>query len=412
MNIGAVEKRVVDAFAKDYAYTRADLVREVNMQRDYPLVQIDAAITRVLAGIGPPVLDMLGRRGTIVNIGEYYLFQPADLQDARISMYERRVPIPEKPVYIPLAAEKNVMDAPTEVKKLLSRIERQVGWTHREHDYQKLQLGDISRGVTMSREERQQWAEMQATVSEEEYEALGIYKEFYREIRTDLDWHKMLGNALVKPNRLNSVIDMTHDKVLHYICDRVLDLLSLDDKVAMFEHLITSHSTPFEASMLLAYSSRQYDVDGGTYMVLANPKDKKLVYYAVTDQGVTVATPVQRLATIEFIASRPQMPLAPAIGMMVPTKTGGDIVFKVRDTSKHRAQGHRCDQKGRRDAVRTLNAILGTERYVESELPKNAKELCIDEELLLRHYDSIAHNGQRWFLGLEEAIRTNLGRNR
>lgn len=412
MNIGAVEKRVVDAFSKEYAYTRADLVRDVNMQRDYPLVQIDAAITRVLAGIGPPVLDMLGRRGTIVNIGEYYLFQPADLQDARISMYERRVPIPKKPMYIPLAAEQKIMDAPTEVKKLLSRIERQIGWTRREHDYQKLQLGEISRGTAMSRKEREQWADLPATASEEEYEALGTYKEFYREIRTDLDWHKMLGNALAKPNRLNSVIDLTNHQVLRYTCDRVLDLLSLDDKVAMFEHLVISHTTPFEAGMLLAYSSRQYDVDGETYMVLANPKDKKLVYYAVTDQGLTVATPVQRLATMEFIANQPQTPLAPTIGMMVPTKTGGDVVFKVRDTSKPRAQGHRCDQKGRRDAVRTLNIILGTEKYIESELPKNAKELCVDEELLLRHYDRISHNGQRWFLGLEEAIRTNLGRNR
>ena len=412
MNIGAVEKRVVDAFTKEYAYTRADLVSEINMQRDYSLVQIDAALTRVLSGIGPPVIDMLGRRGTLVNIGEYYLFQPIDLQDARISMYERRVPIPNKPIYIPVSAEQKVQDAPTEVKKLLSKIERQIGWTEREHDYQKLQLGDIGRGVVMSEDGRKRWAELQATVSEEEYETLGVYKEFYREIRTDLDWHKMLGNALVKPDRLNSVIALTREQVLVYTCERVLDVITLDEKIALFGHLVASHSTPFEKGMLLAYTRRQYDVDGDIYMTLAEPKDKKLFYYVVTDQGIIPTTPVQRLAIIEHIAAQPLVPMAPIIGMMVSAKSDGDVVFKVRDTSKPRAQGHRCDQKGRRDAVRTLNTILGDERYAESELPKNAKELCVDEELLLRHYDRIAHNGQRWFLGIEEAIRTNLGRNR
>ena len=412
MNIGAVEKRVVDAFAKEYSYTRGDLVHTVNMNRDYPVVQIDAAITRVLAGIGPPVVDMLGRRGTIVNIGQYYLFQPIDLQNQRISMYERRVPIPNKPLYIPVSAEQKIQDVPIEVKQLLSRIEKQLGWTQREHDYQKSQLGDINRNVSMSQEEKKRWAELPATISKDEYEALATHKDFYREIRTDLDWYKMLGNALMKPNRLNSVIALTHDDVLRYTCDRIIDMLSLDDKVAMFNYLVVSHSKQVEASILQAYSNRQYNIDGDVYMVFVNPKDKKQYYYMVTDQGVIPTTPVQRLSIIEYIAAQPQIPLASIIGMMVPNKSSEEVVFKVRDTTKSRAQGHRCDQKGRSDAVRTMNAILGSEIYIESNLPKNAKELCIDEELLLRHYDETAHNGQRWFLGIEEAIRTNLGRNR
>ena len=106
---------------------------------DYPLVQVDAAITRVLAGLGPSVVDMLDRTGRMVNVGEYYLFQPADLVEQRISMYERRVPIPNKPSSIKVVAEQRDIEVPDDVKRMLARLERQFAHTQRKHDYQKMQ---------------------------------------------------------------------------------------------------------------------------------------------------------------------------------------------------------------------------------------------------------------------------------
>ena len=413
MNIGAVEKRIADLFLTGYAYTRGELIRHVNARHDYPLVQVDAAITRVLAGQGPSVVDMLDRTGRMVNVGEYYLFQPADLVESRISMYERRVPIPNKPSSIKVVAEQRDIAVPDDVKRIVARLERQYTNTQREHDYQKIQWTELDRNGKRTSAEKQSWSELNATINTAEYASLGKYQDFYREIRTDLDWHKMLGNALNKDRRLTAYIDLTAEDVLRYTTDHVLDTTSLPDKLRLHKYLATNHSTPFEIGLLAAFVRRQYNIDGVTFLVMADPNNGALSYYTVTNGVAQEATPVERLRVTEYISLIPTIPLAPTIGLMVPTKSDGYVVFKVRDTSKPRAQGYRCDQKGKRDTIRSLNAIIGRNAYVDIDgEPKNAKELCVDEELVLRHFDAIAHQGQRWFLGLEESIRTNLGRKR
>ena len=413
MNIGAVEKRVADLFRTGYAYTRGELIRHVNAKHDYPLVQVDAAITRVLAGLGPSVVDMLDRTGRMVNVGEYYLFQPADLVEPRISMYERRVPIPNKPSSIRVVAEQRNIAVPDDVRRMLARLERQFAHTTRTHDYQKLQWSEIDRHGKYTSADKKSWSELNATIDAAEYASLGEYADFYREVRTDLEWHKMLGNALNKDRRLASTIRLTKEDVMRYATDHVLDTMSLPDKLRLHQYLMASHTSAFEIGLLEAFVRRQYNVAGGTFLVLADSNTGTLSYYTVADGVVRDATPVERLRVTEHISLLPTVPLSPTIGLMVPTKSDGYVVFKVRDTAKPRAQGYRCDQKGKRDTIRSLNTIIGREAYedIEGE-PKNAKELCVDEELVLRHFDAIAHQGQRWFLGLEESIRTNLGRKR
>ena len=39
------------------------------------------------------IVDKYGRNGNLINIGEYYLFQPIELNYKYISIYEREVPI-------------------------------------------------------------------------------------------------------------------------------------------------------------------------------------------------------------------------------------------------------------------------------------------------------------------------------
>ena len=42
------------------------------------------------------ITDRYGRLGHLINLGEYYIFQPIELTDDNISIYDRSVPIPYK----------------------------------------------------------------------------------------------------------------------------------------------------------------------------------------------------------------------------------------------------------------------------------------------------------------------------
>ena len=42
------------------------------------------------------------------------------------------------------------------------------------------------------------------------------------------------------------------------------------------------------------------------------------------------------------------------------------IIFKVKDMTKKRHKGARCDQSGKAEAIRVMNSILGETKYLSS----------------------------------------------
>ena len=43
-----------------------------------------------------PITDKYDRTGNLINVGDYYLFQPSELRDNNSSIFERSVPIDYK----------------------------------------------------------------------------------------------------------------------------------------------------------------------------------------------------------------------------------------------------------------------------------------------------------------------------
>jgi hypothetical protein len=76
-----------------YFYKWNDLLSLVNTPKKYPTEQIYAALTQIINDNTEYITDKYGRTGYLVNIGDYYLFQPSELNYKNISIYERSVPI-------------------------------------------------------------------------------------------------------------------------------------------------------------------------------------------------------------------------------------------------------------------------------------------------------------------------------
>ena len=78
---------------EQFVFKRDDLIRRIRANKDYPLLQINTALSKLIDDQNEYVSDMFGRLGHLVNIDEYYMFQPLELDNIQISRYERSHPI-------------------------------------------------------------------------------------------------------------------------------------------------------------------------------------------------------------------------------------------------------------------------------------------------------------------------------
>ncbi len=371
MNIGAVQRRIAAAFAAGYAYTRGELIAFINAQRDYPLVQIDAALTRAVVPGSPPVRDMLGRTGRVVNLSDYYLFQPTELDNPVISMHDRSTPLRIRPLSITVRAEAPAYEdeAAAPGARIARRLARKLGHM----------TGNWDDGSE--------------------------------------DWYKAIARALGDEGRLGRILDLTPQQLAGYGADHALDTLSPAESVSLYNYLQTqSQSRGPELAMMNAYDRRSVNVGSTTVVLLADAAKASVYFYVASGVPPVLAkaTPVQKLEALDWFAAQAEPEFAPLIGVMAADKKGGYVVFKLRDTLRVRTTGYRCDQKGKVDVLRDLNNTLGAERYTYegTSAVQSARELCADQELLLRHYDAIGEQGKRWFLTLPQGLLAAAARKR
>ena len=96
MNIDKIIRRISNLMKEQYVYSKTDLVNRIRANKPYPLMQINSALSQLINDQNQYVTDMFGRLGHLVNIGDYYMFQPLNIDDEKISYYERSRPLAYK----------------------------------------------------------------------------------------------------------------------------------------------------------------------------------------------------------------------------------------------------------------------------------------------------------------------------
>ena len=78
-------------------------------------------------------------------------------------------------------------------------------------------------------------------------------------------------------------------------------------------------------------------------------------------------------------------------------------MFKTKDTSKKRNSGAKCINAGKVKTIKQLNDIVGDPDTFTPDNTKTISQniLCIMQEFLLRHYNTIKPD-KSWFLTYEE----------
>ena len=95
--------------------------------KNYPLEQINSALDFLINEKNEYIVDSLGRLGYLTNVGDYYMFQPVEIENKNIPYDERSVPIPYKRKQMTIKLLDNIkysqLELPEEEKNDLLNLE-------------------------------------------------------------------------------------------------------------------------------------------------------------------------------------------------------------------------------------------------------------------------------------------------
>ena len=119
MNLDKIIHKIRDLYKESFFYKKTGpngIIAHVNATRPYPIAQINLALTQMVNESNEYITDKYGRLGRLVNVGIYYLFQPIELNDPRVSIHERSTPIPYKHENVEYPLPLEVSDTHVDIK--------------------------------------------------------------------------------------------------------------------------------------------------------------------------------------------------------------------------------------------------------------------------------------------------------
>ena len=371
MNTDKIIQRIRELFKNRFFYKKNNLISEINIFKTYPLIQINAALSILIDDKNEFISDRFNRLGHLINIGEYYLFQPVELNNNNISVFDRRNPIDYKRDEIILPIKKN--ESKIIVKPDIEESESQLSLTKQIEEKYKL----AQRKITNIERGEENWYVFASYLHSSNY-LLDNFK-----INTE-DYEKFILSNLIESLLFNEV-----KTVLDYLYYKT-DLSEFENTIKdYFDNQLLVKSNLF--GLIIPKENKQYLLIKGEtewskgeqedYVDLAPEIKKKII--KLTDMNQYV-------------------------GFIGDFKNEFNI-FKVKNLDDKRSKGARCDQAGKSDTIKLLNSILQENKYTSTNTKgRNKKEFCVIQELVLRFFNKIEKNNKRWFLTPQEATINNI----
>ena len=390
VNSDKIIQKIKALMEEKFFYKKIELFQLINKNKKYPTVQIYAALTQIINDNTEYIFDKYGRTGYLVNIGDYYLFQPSELNFKNISIYDRSVPLDYKHNAIQFEMQ-NIAAKPVVDKRLLN--EKILG--------KFVEVEEFARGkeILMSMFSNFILATTTRTIE-----------------RGNKNWYELCGIVMRKMVE-NEGIDK--NTLVKFVIEHIVDTLMLPDRIDLMNYIwgdsnffTISPDTNFKffsknvqkylQSKIIVYkritavviydgsSSREnlrVFVLNGKEWLPAEPEDKRALSPEI-DRKYRLKGKDNLNAYVGFI------------GFETAKKY---MVYKVKDTTNERSNGYRCDQAGKEKVIDVLNEIDGENRFPYKETKDSAFELCVRQELTLRNKQK-EDNEIIWFLDTETAI--------
>ena len=398
MNSEKILQKIRLLMKESFFYKKNTLLQLIQTPKPYPYAQIYSALTQLVDDRNEYIIDKYGRNGHLVNIGDYYLFQPLELNDVNASLFERSVPIDYKNDFIDFQLQPKVAASIQEREKLQSEKQQD-----QENPKDKEEAKKILANL------------------KEKYEITQEYMKGKQVSRGDDDWYKHCGNVIRK---MSKDYEDSKKYLLEFLADHMMDLLLFDEKLIIMNYLysldhLERNSLEWFLKDYIEKNSivtktvtgfLMYDVTKRKFFIL-NKKNQWIEAEPEDEREILESPEAKRMFDSD------KKDFNSIIGFIGYEKNNRYLVFKTKDITVKRNTGARCDEAGKQKTLDLLNTIVGEDKYTKetTKLIKNKEgtivqeamsqtELCVLQEFLLRYYDKINKNGKKWFLTSEMAI--------
>ena len=378
INTDKIIQRIRDLFKEKFFYKKDKLISEINVVKNYPIIQINAALTVLIDDQNEYLTDKYDRLGHLVNIEEYYLFQPIELNNENISVFDRRNPVDykHKEIVVPIQMKKEEPVIPLQKDKL---------------DLKKNKDEPIKNtGTKIIEECREKYNTSMSNIAKIK--------------RGEDDWYHFV--AVLKNTNSFKNMEMSDDDYKQFIVSHILDYLIFEDtkEVLTYIYFKQDKLTDFEQEIKKYYDDLMLEHKGIIGIIF--PKDNKQHLLVKGDEewksgqqeDYTDLVPELKKLVI------PLTDYNTLVGFITMFKKDYNI-FKVKNMDDKRSKGARCDQAGKSETIKLLNEIMDDDVYSSENIKgRNKIEFCVMQEMYLRYFDKTSKNNKRWFVTPSEMI--------
>lgn len=390
----------------EHFYKFSELVDRINITKQYPIDQIYSALTLFIKNKNEFVVDRYGRRGNLINKGDIYAFQPIEINDEAVTVFERSVPIDVKRTTVNLQVPKDFPSAPS--SELGKQQDNVNGSPRSPRSPRGLEayfaiMADFKEKLTNA-----------TTVPDKELE------------QGDRDWYR---NAGLVFNHLQLVREFTPEEIITFVIWHMVDMLLPHDKLVLISHLYSKIKSEeqmdeIEREVKQYLDSKIFTIDKLSGFLIADKTNWKIYVHSDNprepDQKTwTEAEPedvreFEQSGVLNETFKINPAKFSPIIGFINMFKTGKEMVFRTKDlTQKQNNTGTRVDALIKADVVKRLNSVLddgtGQNAYkIERTRDKTSDILqmgmCIILEMVLRKRTEDQYGDKVWYLNPEQAI--------
>ena len=415
VNSDKIIQRIRELMKERYFYTKKELFSYLNTPNSYPTSQIYAALTQMISDSSEYILDKYGRTGYLINIGEYYLFQPSELNYNNISIYDRSVPIDYKHNMIKININED----------LIKNQEQELREDElREDELREDELKEELREDELKEELREESKESNKSKSKSKNQGNSILNEMIvnydlamstnKVSRGEENWYKYCGVVINKLQNEGESIELLEENLIEHM----IESLMYNEKIELLNYLnvdcSNSKPNPNSTNKLVikikSYFCKQIIYNKnitGIILFDGSSRINNLKVYILKNKQWISAEPedIRDLTPIINEKYKIKFILNTFVGFIGFEDKNKYMIFKVKDTSRPRNSGSRCDQAGKKKTLDVLNDIIGSEKYTkENTKGVVQQELCILQEFMLRNYEREHKDGKTWFLTNEMAI--------